>query len=146
MTTESEQFFRDQVRHAEAGDAAAQLEVGLGWLKGPKNYGIDKDFAKARYWLKKASDQGNLNARVNFALMLSKGEGGPSDPDTAVDLLIECATKDQAGYSGDDMPRHAGLATICLSLDADKRAAYFTKGWGNMSEDQRRARLLELMR
>ena len=146
MTTESEQFFREQLRQAETGDAKAQLEVGLSWVKGVKNYGIDKDLEKARYWLKKASDQGNLRARVEFAVMLSRGEGGPSDSDTAVNLLIECATKDQTGYSGDNMPMHATLATMRLGLDDAKRTIYFTKGWGQMSEEQRRARLFALMR
>jgi TPR repeat protein len=144
MTAESEQFFRDEIERAEAGDAKAQLEVGLGWLKAPKNYGIKQNFEKARYWFKKASDQGNLHARAHLGVMLSRGEGGTPDPDAAGKLLMECATTQKPGFT-DDRPVHAAIATIGLGFDAAKMNMYFTKGWGKMSEGQRLALLLTLL-
>jgi len=54
-----EQLFEEQLADAENGDADAQYEVGIMYLKGQ---GVQPDRAKAVSWLSKASESGNEQA------------------------------------------------------------------------------------
>lgn len=54
-----EEMFNEHLENAEAGEADAQYEVGIMYLKGQ---GVSQDRDKAIQWLKKASDAGNQQA------------------------------------------------------------------------------------
>lgn len=60
------------VQKANAGDAAAQHELGLRYLTGK---GFGPDTAKAVFWVQKSSDQQFLIARFNLGIFLLNGIG-----------------------------------------------------------------------
>ncbi len=63
-------------RVAEQGDAAAQFDLGLMYLKGE---GVPQDHAEAVKWYRRAAEQGLAEAQFNLGLMYDKGEGVPQD-------------------------------------------------------------------
>jgi len=60
------------VQKANAGEPAAQHELGLRFLTGK---GFSSDTAKAVYWVKKSADQEFLTARFNLGIFLLNGVG-----------------------------------------------------------------------
>lgn len=65
------------VRKANAGDPAAQHELGLRYLLGK---GFSADTARAAYWIKKAADQNMPVAEYNYSVFLNNGWGVSWDP------------------------------------------------------------------
>lgn len=63
-------------RKAEAGDAVAQYNLGVMYLKGD---GVPKDAVQAVSWSRKAAEQGHAGAKYNLGVMYAKGEGVPKD-------------------------------------------------------------------
>ena len=54
-----EELFEEHLENAKTGDAEAQYELGVMYLKGQ---GVDQDRDQALLWLKRASDGGNQQA------------------------------------------------------------------------------------
>ncbi|MCL2659268.1 MAG: hypothetical protein FWD64_01935 [Acidobacteriaceae bacterium] len=61
---------------AIAGDAEAQLNLGLAYFNGD---GVQKDLTQAVYWIRKAAVQRNAQAQYNLAEMYADGVGVPQD-------------------------------------------------------------------
>ena len=61
---------------AKAGNADAECEVGTCYLSGLH---VSRDYEKAFYWLKKASDHGNGIAMCNLGRMYYEGLGMPTN-------------------------------------------------------------------
>jgi len=57
---------------AEAGDAAAQYELGRSYVRG---MGVQRDMNKAYEWWLKSASQGNRDGQFGLALMFDAGEG-----------------------------------------------------------------------
>ncbi len=68
-------------RAAEQGDALAQFNLGVMYVKGE---GVPEDDAKAVYWYRKAAEHGDALAQFNLGVMYANGEGVPEDDAKAV--------------------------------------------------------------
>jgi len=78
------------VQKANAGEAAAQHELGLRYLTG-KGFGTDT--AKAVFWVQKSADQQFLVARFNLGIFLLNGIGRNWSPFEAYRLFESAAEK-----------------------------------------------------
>ncbi|WP_298046243.1 tetratricopeptide repeat protein, partial [uncultured Cardiobacterium sp.] len=61
---------------AEAGDAAAQNNLGVLYAEGQ---GVAQDYAQARTWFEKAAAQGHANAQNSLGFLYAKGQGVAQD-------------------------------------------------------------------
>jgi len=85
-----EEAFSEWMESAEAGDLAAQRNVGQLYRWGR---GVEKSPEKAFYWYKKAADKGFSEAEYSLALMYLSGEGTRKNEKEAVRLLRSAAKK-----------------------------------------------------
>jgi uncharacterized protein len=67
----AEDITNDKTR-AQAGDRAAQFNLGLIYHKGQ---GIKQDYKQAFVWYSKAAESGHAYAQNNLGFMYNKGEG-----------------------------------------------------------------------
>jgi len=68
----------EQIRaRAEKGEAFAQLAMGTGYLFGSKS--TARDHVAARFWFRKAADQGDRQAQRFLGMMFEQGWGGTQD-------------------------------------------------------------------
>lgn len=119
---------------AQRGDAYAQNELGLIYLKG---VGVEKDYSKAFEMFSKAAAQGRNNAEQNLAAMYFNGWGVRQDNAKALEFLHKAADH------GNDMSQadlgHAYLSGIIVKQDYTKAAEYLhpaaEKGNGNAQND-----------
>ena len=78
----TQQEFLDELRAlAEAGDAEAQVTLGLAYSFGR---GVPQDDVEAVRWYRLAADQGDAGGQVNVGLMYADGRGVPEDDMEAV--------------------------------------------------------------
>ena len=68
-------------KKAEAGDAAAQYDLGMTYYSG---YVVPKDVAEAVHWWRMAAGQGHADAQYGLGLMYQNGSGVPEDDAEAV--------------------------------------------------------------
>lgn len=61
------------LQSARQGDAAAQFNLGLMYVKGQGD--VRQDYAEAVKWYRKAAAQGNIIAQYNLGVMYLKGQG-----------------------------------------------------------------------
>ena len=94
------------IGRANAGDPAAQHELGLRYLLGE---GFSPDTAKAVLWIRKAADQHYSVANYNYGLMLNNGTGVPWNPFGAYCQFREAAAK--------HMPEGEYMLAVFLSDD-----------------------------
>src|SRR5690606_19300041 len=73
---------------AERGYAPAYLYLGLAHHFG---YGVERDYAAAAAWYRRASAAGEIEAMVREAEMVEAGQGTAPDPLAALDLLRAAA-------------------------------------------------------
>ena len=76
--------FREWKEAADAGQAAAQFDLGLLYAQG---LGVKRDLAEAEQWYRKAADQGNAEAEFALGQMYSRGWGVPRDAADAMHWL-----------------------------------------------------------
>jgi TPR repeat protein len=101
-------------KKAEAGDAAAQFN--LGWMYVNANGdGVPKYSAEAVKWYRKAADQGYANAQFNLGVMYAIGEGVPKD------LVQAHVWLNIAGTSGNANAK-TYLAILEKQMTADQKA------------------------
>lgn len=81
-------------RLAQAGDAAAMLQLGVMYSKGRK--GLPKDEVQALSWYYKAAEAGKATAMANLGVMHMQGRGAPADAAKAVDWYRKAATAGSA--------------------------------------------------
>jgi hypothetical protein len=79
---------------ANAGDAAAEDQVGLIYLNGDA---VPKDVTKSALWFRKAAEQGLSDAQYNLAGAYSDGEGVPLDYAQATIWFRKAADQGDAG-------------------------------------------------
>jgi TPR repeat protein len=76
---------------AERGSAAAQLMLGLAYLRG--DGGLPKNAAVAAGWLEKSAVQGNAYAENELGDLYTQGEGVPKNPRIAADWWEKAARR-----------------------------------------------------
>lgn len=81
-------------RSAQAGDAAAMLQLGIMYSRGRK--GLRKDEVQAVSWYHKAAEAGTATAMANLGVMYMQGRGVPADPAKAVDWYRKAAATGSA--------------------------------------------------
>lgn len=86
------------LQSAEQGDAEAQFRMGVRYDSGN---GVERSFAEAARWYRRASEQGHAAAQTNLGLMYSEGQGVPRDNREAARWLSQAAQADDplAQYS-----------------------------------------------
>ena len=87
---------------AEKGDAVAQYNLGLMYIRG---HGVEQDFNEAFKWTKKAADQGFGEAQYNLGLLYSNGDGVLKDDKEAVKWWRKAAEQ--------------GFAEACITYDLE---------------------------
>jgi uncharacterized protein len=70
---------------AAAGDAEAQFDLGLLYIRGE---GVAEDHAAAASWFRKAADLGQRDAQYLFGLMHISGQGGVEKSNSAAYKLL----------------------------------------------------------
>ncbi len=78
---------------AAAGDAAAQIALGLVYDTGDKVAGVEQDRRKAAEWFQKAAAQGVAEAQFNLGTMYEMGVGVKKDEKKALEWLEKAATQ-----------------------------------------------------
>jgi uncharacterized protein len=73
----------------ESGDVDAQYKMGVFHFAGVD--GIPRNDVKARYWIKKAADQGHAVSAGQYGYMLQKGIGGAVDEKGATPYFLKAA-------------------------------------------------------
>ncbi|MFC1665212.1 tetratricopeptide repeat protein [Pseudomonadota bacterium] len=68
----AESEFEKTKRLAEAGNAPAQVKLGLMYTSGE---GVPKNYAEAVKWCKKAAEQGYANGQYHLGMKYYKGKG-----------------------------------------------------------------------
>ena len=76
--------FREWKTAADAGQAAAQFDLGLLYAQG---LGVRRDLTVAEQWYRKAAEQGNAEAQFALGQMYSLGWGVPRDQADAIRWL-----------------------------------------------------------
>lgn len=79
---------------AEAGDADAQLGMGLAFLEGE---GVPQSASKAAQWFLRAALQGHVPSRHNLACLYYNGEGVPQSTGEAVKWWKRAAAQGHVG-------------------------------------------------
>ena len=72
---------RELLSKAEAGDAAAQYELGKSYFSGS---GVEQNYDEALAWYTKAADQGNKDAQYDLGEIYYKGDGTDKDDTQAL--------------------------------------------------------------
>ncbi len=82
--------YRHFLLAAEAGHGAAQQEVGLAYLEGQAGFSRRK-LPEAIEWLRKAAEQGYLEAHFELGSLNRRGEGMPRDLEQAIEHFTVAA-------------------------------------------------------
>ena len=93
QTEELRKEFQSTKAKAEKGDAVAQCNLGVMYAEGE---GVEKDYAEAVKWLRKAADQGDAGAQFNLGAMYVKGNGVDKDYAEAARWYRKAADQDNA--------------------------------------------------
>ncbi|MCC5977566.1 MAG: SEL1-like repeat protein [Salinarimonas sp.] len=93
----SERRLAGLLAEAEAGDAVAQMRLGLRYRHGE---GVDQDFEEAMRWLRKSAEQGNDIGQTNLAIMLYRGEGADRNFEEAREWYEKAAAQGEAVAQG----------------------------------------------
>lgn len=115
-------LFESALKRARQGDAKAQSDLGSYYLYG---LGVDKDFAEAAKWLRKAADQGDRAAQSELGSLFEQGQGVKQDHAEAVKWYRKAADK---GHSS----AQTSMGYMCLhgmgvERDLAESAAWFRK-------------------
>jgi TPR repeat protein len=111
---------------ANAGDPAAQCNVGVLYLRGE---GVPKDPVQAELWFRRGALQGNVNAQVNLAYLYATGPGVSKDPAEAAKWYRAAAEAGHLAsqrhlgflyYTGQGLPRDWEEAARWYSIAADR--------------------------
>ncbi|MFO0699875.1 MAG: tetratricopeptide repeat protein [Nitrospira sp.] len=66
------------LKRAQGGDPEAQNQLGIHYSEGRE---LPQNYQEAKYWFKRAADQGHAGAQVNLGTLYALGQGAPfSDP------------------------------------------------------------------
>ena len=76
MTAVGQNRYLDNIKKAEAGDAEAQVKVGIAYGNGE---GVAKDIHQAVYWYRKSAENGNRYGQYNLGYCYYQGLGVTKD-------------------------------------------------------------------
>ncbi len=76
---------------AEAGDVAAQFNLGVAYANGT---GTERDYGEALKWFRLAADQGAAPAQFNLGVIYQRGLGVPQDHAEAAKWYLRAAEAD----------------------------------------------------
>ena len=83
-------FYPSMLLQAAAlGSVDACAMLGCNYALGEEGY--PRDGTLARMWYLRAADAGSAFAQYNYGAMLYEGEGGPTDPETALEWIRRAA-------------------------------------------------------
>lgn len=99
----------DLRKHADAGDAHAQFELGVHYGAG---VGKDPDFTEAASWYRRAADQDHPLAQFNLGIMAARGQGMAPDDLASAGWMLKAA---QGGDAGGQY--HLGVRCHRASID-----------------------------
>lgn len=131
----------DLKEFALAGDAAAQVQLGVIYLTGD---GVPKDDVEAVKWLRKAAEQDSALAERYLGEMYYKGRGVTADNEEAAKWLRLAAEQDdaQSQYNlavlytkGLGVPHNLGEALKWMSRAAEQHLAAGQMGMGAAYEN-----------
>jgi uncharacterized protein len=120
----AEDDFAVTKKKAEAGDAAAQFNLGVMYAYGTA---VPKASLEAVKWYRKAAEQGNVAGMLFLGFMYSNGEGLPKDYAEAVKWYRlaanqgDCTAQHNLGNSykrGDGVPKNLVQAHVWLNIAA----------------------------
>lgn len=111
--------FQQYMQLADAGNAEAQYLVGLFYENGWG--GIQKDNKASLYWLNKAANAGNIQAKSTLSRKYEEGEGVKKNPRLAFKFLTEAAE----GGSAIDQGRLGGIYAVGELVPRNTTAARY---------------------
>lgn len=85
--------FQQTLKLAEQGDAAAQFDLGVSYIRGE---GVPIDYKQAVEWLRKAAQQGDAEAQLWIGVAYANGEGVPQDHKQAAEWYRKAADQGHA--------------------------------------------------
>jgi TPR repeat protein len=133
-----EEKFSELQKEAGAGDAEAQIQIGIMYAEGN---GIPKDATKAIEWLQKAAMQGHARGQYDLGLAYSRGEGVPENVIKAAELEQKAADQGFApaqgllGWmyaNGEGVPKDLDKAVAWYQKAANQRDAIAQFNLGGM--------------
>jgi hypothetical protein len=80
-------------QRAQAGDLAAQFELGIRYHEGR---GVPQDYIEAMQWFRMGADQGDADSEFNLAVMYEKGRGVLPNLEDALRWYQKAALQDFA--------------------------------------------------
>ena len=115
-------MIKPQMTLAKGGDSDAQFNLALRYQDGKD---LPQDYAKARYWYRRAAHQGHAPAQYSLGLLLGKGLGDRKDERAAAAWYRMAAERGHqaaqfnlaAMYeAGEGLPRNLVLAYVWFAL------------------------------
>ena len=79
--------------YTKAAEGDPEAQYGLGWVYEYGRYGVQRNYAKAAKWYRKAAEQGNYYAQMRLHYFYKQGPGVTED-DAEAALWCELAMKD----------------------------------------------------
>ena len=89
----ADEKFKDTLKKAEQGDAAAQYNLGVSYNNGD---GVPLDKTEAVKWYRMAAEQGYAKAQYHLGMMYASGYGVPKDDVEAVKWFRKAAEQGDA--------------------------------------------------
>lgn len=89
----SKDFVAETKRRAEAGEAAAQVNLGLFYCFGK---GVHRDQVEAVRWFRRAAEQGDAQAQYNLGIAYDTGDGVGRDVREAFRWFLRAANQGHA--------------------------------------------------
>ena len=106
----------DLRKKAEAGDAAAQTNLGIKYAKGE---GVPQDSKEAVKWLRKAAEQGDARAQYGLGLSYELGRGVLKDSVSAY-AWFSLAAYNGSEHGAQDLDRSAVVMTAAQIAKAQE--------------------------
>lgn len=120
MSNLSGGYLRFLTEAANSGYAKAQSELGVLYLKGSKEYGVEANGQTGYHWVKQAAEQEDAEGLYYLGVCYDAGVGVTKDHDKALEYIGQAA---QLGYA--DAQAMAGYCfLIGDSVDVDYSTAY----------------------
>ena len=121
-----QQEFMDELRAlAEAGDAEAQVTLGLAYSFGR---GVPQDDVEAVRWYRLAADHGDADGQVNLGLMYADGRGVPED-DVTAHMWFDLAASRFTGIDREGVLKSRDQLAATLTADQLAEAKRLAREW-----------------
>ena len=133
LSTAYGQDFEATKKAAENGDAIAQVNLGLMYNTGEKDYGVPKNDAEALKWFRLAAEQGYAQGQNDLGNMYREGEGVPKNDAEAAKWYKLAAEQGHAGaqnhlgfyyYTGEGIPKNDAEAVKWYKLAVEQGHAH----------------------